>query len=88
LPAFPRKPPLTVPLILGRIDAHKARNGTSPRKTSGPVKAGLLGDNWRRIDTALKIGLRGLDGGSSLALLLVEARGVRTRPPRALPGRV
>jgi hypothetical protein len=74
---FDRKPPLTIPLILKWIDAHKARTGSWLQKTSGPVRAGFLGDNWRKIDNALKLGLRGLDGGSSLALLLVEARGVR-----------
>jgi hypothetical protein len=76
---FPRKPPLSIPLILEWIDAHKARTGAWPKKMSYPVKAGYLGDNWKRIDHALKLGLRGLDGGSSLARLLVEARGVRIK---------
>jgi hypothetical protein len=73
----PRKPPLTLPLILKWIDSHKSRTGEWPNRRSGPVKSGHLGDNWRKIDNALKLGLHGLEGGSFLALLLVEARGVR-----------
>jgi hypothetical protein len=77
------RPPLTTEQILAWADAHKARTGQWPRKTSGPVRDGYLGDNWLKIDNALKLGLRGLDGGSTLARLLVEARGVRS--PRYLP---
>jgi hypothetical protein len=79
---FPRKPPLTIPLILKSADAHHARTGTWPRKTSGPARAGYIGDNWLMIDHALKLGLRGLDGGTTLAKLLSDARGVRS--PRYL----
>ena len=67
---FPRKPPLTVPMILGWIDAHKKRTGALPHMHAGPVRDGYLGDNWRKIDNALRYGLRGLPGGSSLARLL------------------
>jgi hypothetical protein len=34
---FTRKPPLTVPLILGWIDASKKRTGAWPNMHSGPV---------------------------------------------------
>jgi hypothetical protein len=47
------------------------------------VEDGYLGDTWRKIDNALRHGLRGLPGGSSVALLLVAARGVRS--PQYLP---
>jgi hypothetical protein len=77
------RPPLTADQILAWADAHKARTGAWPRKDSGPVLDGFLGDNWLKIDSALRLGLRGLNGGSSLAKLLVEARGVRS--PRYLP---
>jgi hypothetical protein len=77
------RPPVTVEQILAWADAHKARTGHWPNKTSGPVKAGYLGDNWLKMDNALKLGLRGLDGGTTLAKLLVEVRGVRS--PRYLP---
>jgi hypothetical protein len=77
--SFTRKPPLTVPMILEWIDAHTKRTGVWPNKFSGPVADGNLGDNCRRIDNALKLGLRGLLGGYSLAKLLVETRGVRVK---------
>jgi hypothetical protein len=76
---FTRKPPLTFPMILEWIDAHKKRTGAWPDMRSGPVVGGYLGDNWRKLDNALKLGLRGLPGGDSLAKLLVEARGVRVK---------
>jgi hypothetical protein len=44
----------------------RAPVGDSP-SAAGPVSAGYVGDNWRRIDNALRYGLRGLPGGSSLA---------------------
>jgi len=51
--------------------------------TGGPVEAGPLGTTWRQIDNALRLGLRGLPGGSSLAQLLAHRRGYRN--VRALP---
>ena len=36
-----------------------------------------LGTTWRQVDNALRLGLRGLPGGSSLAQLLAEQRGYR-----------
>jgi hypothetical protein len=77
------RPPLTAKQILAWADAHKARTGQWPKKTSGLVRDGYLGDNWLKIENALKLGLSGLDGGTTLAKLLVEARGVRS--PRYLP---
>jgi hypothetical protein len=35
--------------------------------------------NWRKVDNALRLGLRTLPGGSSLAQLLDEHRGVRNK---------
>jgi hypothetical protein len=43
---------------------------------SGSVRD-QLGENWRKVDTALRYGLRGLGGGSSLARLLAQHRSVR-----------
>jgi hypothetical protein len=60
---FPRKPPLTVPLILGWIDAHQRRTGEWPTAQSGPVAGGYLGDNWRRIDNVLTRGRARAFGG-------------------------
>ena len=43
---------------------------------SGVIR-GTKGEKWRRIGNALRLGLRGLPGGSSLAKLLAAKRGVR-----------
>jgi hypothetical protein len=40
---------------------------------------GAPGERWALIDRALKEGLRGLPGGSSLAVVLAEHRGKRPR---------
>lgn len=40
-------------------------------------------ENWRSADNGLRLGLRGLPGGDSLAKLLSRRRGVRNR--KALP---
>jgi hypothetical protein len=60
-----------------------ARTGDWPHRESGQIP-GSLGEKWRRVDNALVYGLRGLPGGSSLAQLLAERRGVRNirRLPR------
>jgi hypothetical protein len=71
-------PPLTTEQILAWADAWFKRTGQWPQSTSGAI-AELPGETWRRVDTALKGGLRGLAGGSSLSLLLVEQRGFRSR---------
>jgi hypothetical protein len=63
--------------ILEWADAHHGRTGRWPVTASGPVRAGPLGLTWRKVDNALRLGLRGLDGGSSLARLLAEYRNVR-----------
>ena len=70
------RPELSEPEILAWVDAHHARTGQWPRSESGLVRD-QLGENWRKIDTALRYGLRGLTGGSSLARLLAQRRGVR-----------
>jgi hypothetical protein len=69
------RPKLTLRQILAWADAHKARTGPWPQSNSGIVRDALA-DNWRAIDNALRLGLGGLPGGSSLARLLDEKRGV------------
>src|SRR5437870_1611020 len=64
--------------ILAWADAHCKRSGCWPNLNSGRI-SGTLDETWRRVDSALRIGLRGLRGGSSLARLLAEQRGVRNR---------
>jgi hypothetical protein len=74
---------LTVRLLLRWADEHHATTGHWPHLRSGPV-LGAPGEHWKAIDTALRLGVRGLPGGSSLAVLLAQRRGARNRakPPR------
>ena len=71
-----KRPPLTIKQILAWADAHHARTGQWPRGDTGHIPESP-GDNWLSINTALGRGLRGLEGGSSLAKLLAKERGVR-----------
>ena len=73
-----RQPRLTIKQILAWADAHHQRTKQWPRVRSGPVRD-APGENWRKIDNALLLGLRGLPPGSSLAKRLDEHRGVRNR---------
>jgi hypothetical protein len=64
--------------ILVWADNHKKRTGKWPKARSGPIRD-VLGESWSKVNAALRHGLRGLGplGGSSLAKLLAEERGVR-----------
>ncbi len=75
-------PPLSVPQILGWADAHKQGAGEWPTRESGAVPA-AEGETWGAVDAALSNGGRGFPGGSSLARVLAEHRGVRN--PKGLP---
>jgi hypothetical protein len=74
--AVPR--PLTEKQILAWADAHYARLDEWPNVNSGPVYD-AIGETWSGIYHALHAGSRGLPGGSSLAQLLAEQRGVPNR---------
>jgi hypothetical protein len=76
--AADRAAKLTVKWILACADEHRRRTGHWPRVESGPVR-GVTGENWKRIDNALRWGLRGLPPGSSLAKLLDRHRRVRNK---------
>jgi hypothetical protein len=69
-------PPVTEEQILAWVDAHHGRTGAWPDRDSGPVPE-APGETWTTVNQALYRGRRGLPGGSSLALLLAERRGVR-----------
>jgi hypothetical protein len=76
------QPPCTIDQILTWADAHRRRTGFWPRRKSGPI-VDAPGETWSKVTDALREGRRGLPGGSSLARLLAEKRGVRrtqTRP--------
>ena len=72
------RPLLYIGRILKWADAHRRRNGDWPRRDSGRV-AKAPDEKWMYIDQALRKGLRGLRGKSSLAQLLAEHRGRRNR---------
>jgi hypothetical protein len=71
-------PPLKEEEILAWADEHHRRTGQWPNMRSGPI-AGSPDQVWHTVDTALRDGVRGLPGGSSLARLLAARRGVRNR---------
>jgi hypothetical protein len=71
-------PPLTEDIILALADVHHWATGAWPMRTSGPVQGcAVPGETWARINNAMVLGQRGLQGGSSLAQLLAARRGVR-----------
>jgi hypothetical protein len=69
-------PGLTEAQILAWADSYRAGHGRWPQAKSGPVET-APGETWNGVETALQVGLRGLPGGSSLAKLLAEHRGLR-----------
>jgi hypothetical protein len=69
-------PRLTKRRILECADAHKKRTGTWPMVNSGAVRD-APGETWWAFGQALARGRRGLPGGSSLAQLLADERGIR-----------
>lgn len=71
-------PPLSMDAILQWAEAHKERTGRWPIRSSGVIPE-APGENWRKVDAALRVGNRGCPGGSSLARFLSEERGVRNR---------
>ncbi len=77
-PRRPRKPPLRISQILRWADAHHGRTGRWPISKSGPI-LDAPDETWIAVQTALVAGCRGLPGGSTLARLLAEQRGVPNR---------
>ena len=71
-------PRLTETYILAWADTHYRRTGTWPSTHSGMIPDSG-GEKWLLIDNALRRGLRGLPGGSSLPKLLALHRDVRNR---------
>jgi hypothetical protein len=76
-----RKATLTVEQILRWADEYHARAGDWPGTAAGPVPASPE-VTWVQINDALRLGLRGLPGGSSLAQLLERERGTPARRGR------
>ena len=79
-------PPLTIPQILGWADVYYSEHNRWPQIDSGPITG--TPETWAWISSALQRGIRGLPGGSSLARLLDDKRGVRNKkglPPLTIP---
>jgi hypothetical protein len=79
-------PPLTLEQVLLWADAHFRRCGRWPKASSGPVR-GATNETWQAIDDALRMGLRRLPAGASLARLLAanrSVRNIRNLPPLRL----
>jgi hypothetical protein len=69
-----RNPPrLTKTQILAWADAYRQRTGKWPTILSGPIPE-ASGASWNILNDALRVGKRGLRGGSSLLKLLVANR--------------
>ena len=71
-------PRLSASVILRWCDAHNRRTGKWPDRQAGPV-ADAPGETWMAVDSALREGLRGLPGRSSLAQLLARTGRQRNR---------
>ena len=69
-------PSLTIPEILRRADAYHVRHGKWPKAMSGPIPE-APGETWRLVSEALRLGKKGLPGGTTLARLLSQERGAR-----------
>ena len=66
------QPHLTIQQILHWADEHFQRLGKWPVHSDRVLTA--PGQTWAAIDQALRLGLRGLAGGTTLYRLLVEHR--------------
>ncbi len=73
-----RHTPLTEDQILAWADAHHRQAGKWPTHESGPITE-APDDTWYAINAALRKGLRGLPGGSSVTQLLVTRRQLRSK---------
>jgi hypothetical protein len=71
-----RRRPLCLDEIRSWASAYREWRGAWPTKSSGPI-SGALGETWAGVDRALREGLRGLPGGSSLAQFLADDCGAR-----------
>ena len=66
------RPRLTKKQILAWADEHHRRHGQWPTRGSGNVDGQQ--ETWAAVDSALKVGRRGLPGSSSLAKVLAARR--------------
>lgn len=85
-----RSPILYIAEILAWADAHHARTGKWPIKSSGRIQDAPRVETWAAIDAALVQGGRGLRPKGSLARLLEKHRGVRNKKhlPKLTPAQI
>ncbi len=69
------RPRMTIPQILQWADAYHDRHGKWPTDSSASIPE-APGETWNCVKRALYSGLRGLPGGTTLAKLLRDERGV------------
>ncbi len=81
IPRSVRWPNWTIEQILHLADDYWERHGKWPNKGSGKLNQ-TSPDTWNGIDVALNSGNRGLPGGTTLAMLLAQQRGVYSRAAR------
>jgi len=67
------RPQLTITQIMTWADAFRAQTGRWPKFRSGPIPE-ASGETWRSVNWALRVGNRGVPGGSSLHRLLNQER--------------
>jgi hypothetical protein len=79
-----QRSPLSLETIRAWAEADYRATGHWPTARQGPV-AGVPGEVWYAINKALRIGGRGLPGGSSLAKLLAAARARAAKPSGPRP---
>jgi hypothetical protein len=73
-------PRLSFKKVLSWADAHFQRYGCWPNTTSGAVED-TPDERWDWIDDALRVGCRGLPGGSTLLRLLASKRDLSEGTP-------
>lgn len=71
-----RNEPRLIDYSTASMHSHYARTGEWPTTASGPV-IDNLNEKWLNVDQTLRLGLRTLERGDSLARLLDRERGVR-----------
>jgi DNA-binding XRE family transcriptional regulator len=72
--------PLSIRTILRWADAYHERTGKWPNHLTGSIPESP-GDSWAAVESALRSGLRGLPGGSSIYKLLKDQRQIPGRSP-------
>lgn len=74
-------PKFRVRRILAWIDHHRRKTDRWPMKNSGPVPAAPH-ERWSAVDVALRVGCRGMPGGSSLGQFIDKHYPGRNKNPR------